>query len=528
MSRERPTWIAGDARLRPALEAALSSGLERAECLHRSPRRSVYAFDLSGEALALKVHHVRPGARGFREAAKALLGVAPAQREWRALVALAPLALGTPRPRALVRLANGDRLVVTDRLAARGLREDFRAASLVGRAQRVEALAACVARLHAAGWRHGDLHLGNLGFGDDGLVLFDLQRTRRLRHRREALDEIARLEHSLHRAGWPESERRRLRRALGLAEDALDAAARRFLRDHLRGRARRRLRPGRDWERVDVLGRRGMRDRQLEAEALQAALEAFDRAPHADDDATRRRAGRGRIARVSVDDRRLIVKRVDAGSTARRLADRFRGSAAARAFRAGQRHALAGDHAARPLAWLESSRLGLPDRSWLVLEAVGEQDLDRFVPDSPRTARVLGVTLGAWLAALHARGLGHRDLKGGNLRIAWRGRRPTFQLVDLEDLVGPRHLRDDERIEALSQLNASLADDVLDAATREAALAVYLERLPLGCGPDVARREIVRRSRARGHRWQGADCDEAREPDQPPRASRAVSARSSP
>ena len=80
-------------------------------------------------------------------------------------------------------------------------------------------------------------------------------------------------------------------------------------------------------------------------------------------------------------------------------------------------------------------------------------------------------------------------------------------------IVGGRHLparqRDEARLTALAQLNASLPDEHFDCAARDAALARYLARLPFEdprLDLEGARHELARRSLARAHRWRGEGC----------------------
>ena len=358
----------------------------------------------------------------------------------------------------------------------------------------------------------------------DASYLLDVQRARPLRSPRDRLWDLARLELSLARAGWTPAARMALRDRLGVEPD-FDRILRRFLRDHLRGRARRVLRPGRRWARVRIGRRRGMRETLLAESALLAILataQASDRSGEPgsakpEPASNTRRRGRVRIQTVEADFCTVVVKRFEAGSVRRALADRIRGGPAARAFHRGQAHRLLAHRTARPLAYLEERRLGLPIRSWLVMEKVGEVDLDAYRPTSPALARRIASRLGLWLADGHAWGLAHRDLKGSNLRLETSGDAIRFWLIDLEDLSeGPVELSRAERIGALSQLNASLADEAFDGASRIAALEHYRARLPFRPNASEASAasdlrgiatEIARRSLARGHRWQGRGCE---------------------
>jgi Ser/Thr protein kinase RdoA (MazF antagonist) len=213
-----------------------------------------------------------------------------------------------------------------------------------------------------------------------------------------------------------------------------------------------------------------------------------------------------RIVMLEQADRTLVVKRVDADSLGRRLADGLRGAAAARAFEAGQKLALLGELAPLPLAHLEERTLGLPRRSWLVLEAVGDEDLDRFHPASPEIAFACARALGAWLAELHAWGLQHLDLKASNVRLRASEGGFHFWWLDLEDVRLGARLDDTARVRALAQLNASLAEEAFPTPARLAGFEAYRARLPFEAGSAEILRRIAVQSLARKHRWHGESC----------------------
>jgi tRNA A-37 threonylcarbamoyl transferase component Bud32 len=509
MTRPEIIWWAGDTASQCEIERALAAGLDRATQLHQSAHRTVYHIDpidriapADSRSLVLKIHHTGTGRHAFRESLKRRIGRSPARREWRALELLHEKGVPVPRPRGWGRLPSGDEVVVSNFLDGERLGDRFRDAMPEVRRQLVNALARTIQKLHRSDYRHGDLHLGNLWVRGDEVYLLDLESARRRRHSRERLLDLAQLEFSLSRAGWDSNALASLRDQFG-ADERFAAVLRHFLRDHLRGRARRVLRIGRNWSAAEVGSRRGLRESSLADETLTTLIESSE----AKTNAQTRRGGRIRITEENANGRRVLVKRVSAGSVRRALGDRLRGSSAARAFLAGQRLALLSDHAARPLAFLEDCRFGVPIRSWLVLEKVGQEDLDQFDPgDSAIETRVANA-LGAWLADAHAWGLSHRDLKGGNIRVTVEPKSIRFWLIDLEDLIGPTDSSDALRLRSLSQLNASLSDAAFSLETRLAALDLYLARAPFSTMDSrTIAGEIARRSLARNHHWRGHGC----------------------
>lgn len=515
MSR-RIDWYAGDHFAQSQIESALEQGLEAAEEIQTSAQRTVHRIVTENSPphaapcveFILKTHHLATGRHPLREAFKRWFGGSSAQQEWFALKSLHARGIDVPRPRAWGRLEDGDEIVVTEMLSGTSAWHAFRVAAPEQRPALADALGRTLQALHQAGYRHGDLHLGNLLVTDDRVFLLDLQKARPLKNSSERLRDLATLELSLARAGWSLDERSTFRASLE-ATAQFESTLRHFLQDHVRGRARRRHRIGRDWAAAEFDGLRGVREQSLSIESLREIIQSAKRDPNP----RQRRSGRIHLTEAKTGDRVVVVKRVDTRSLRRALGDLIRGSSGKRAFHKGQRACLLNDRAARPLAYLEERTLGLAVRSWLVIDKVGEIDLDCIAPESRELERRIGSTLGAWLAEAHSWGLSHRDLKAGNVRVTIREKSIDFWLIDLEDLTGPVDLSDDARRHALSQLNASLRDEAFGLDARRAALAAYLARAPFGAGKDAGKdataiaHRIAQQSLTRGHRWRGIGCD---------------------
>jgi tRNA A-37 threonylcarbamoyl transferase component Bud32 len=507
-------WHAGEASLQSQIQHALTTRFHEATLLHESRHRTVHRVHLENvpddarhaNDVVIKIHRTATGPHPLRETWKRRLGRSPTHREWRALEDVFDAGVSVPRPRGWGRLANGDEIIVSDFIDGEHIKD--------AGPEVVKAMASAIAKFHESGYRHGDLHLGNFLAVDQKIVLLDLQRARPQRSARDRLWDLSRLELSLARAGWSPAARAALRELLDVG-DAFESVLRRFLRDHQRGRARRVLRVGRNWSIAQVGTLRGLRDASLSEETLAGLIESSDQTNGRDPEAKirERRGGRVQLIETRLDDpghgeRVVLVKRIAAGSLRRALGDRLRGTAAARAFHAGQASGLLSQRAARPLAFLEERRFGLPIKSLLVLEKVGDEDLDRALPISPKVEHRLACALGEWLADGHAWGLSHRDLKANNIRVAVRADAIQFWLIDLEDLNGPAKLSDKARLHALSQLNASLGDEAMSIESRLAALSTYEARIPFALKEGSAASAITRQSLARAHRWRGggADC----------------------
>jgi len=505
-------WIDGD----PSM---------RSELLHENPRRVLHRLETEKElsldargnpairAVLVKTHRTHSGAHRQRESIKRRIGYSPALREWQALCELHAAAARVPVPEPLAWgiLANGDPLLVTEYFAGRSLSSVLEESSLSEQMRWVDRLAQSVERLHETGFRHGDLHLGNLHVREDQVMILDLQRARRARNRHERLRDLAQLDFSIARLGFALDLRRRLRSRLG-DPPGLDAAARHFVRDFVRGRSRREFRIGRAWERWLATSRAsgirfsGLRDARTAQSTLDQALEMARSDPREGN----RRGRQTRVASYEIESRPFVIKRTATTSRRARLRNILSGSRARRSFRRGQRLALLGTIGARPLASIEESRTGAPALSWLILESVGRCDLDQYQPASQEDAECCGIALARWIAEWHAWGIDHRDLKASNIRIDKDRDGFRFWLIDLEDIRFRRSVGDEARLRSLVQLNASLDDDVFSLETRKAALDAYLTRLPFG--RRNARKlieSIPARSVARRHRWQGRGCGAA-------------------
>ena len=494
-------WIAGESRRCAAINVARANGAT-SERLHTGPHRWIESLAVDApEPQPLVLKWFAPRTPPIRQQRDRLLGRTADAREWRALTALHAAGLPVPEPLAWGRTMQGDRVVVMTHVGEAPLLE--RLADLPGeeRDPLFARLAETIRALHEAGFVHGDLHAGNLRVSAaDDIHLLDLGRVRRTTRDAARSQDPARLLHSLAPV-LPAASLDTL--ATHFAPySRLDDARRRFLADHARGRARRFHRIGEDWQRLTAPGGwTGVGVRHLDASLLTEAL--------LDAEATHREAPR-REGRVTIEglergDARWIRKHVDAGSLRRAIADRGRGSTAARAFRLGERDRLVSERAAPALAFLERRAPGHVPESLLLLESVGDVDLDAWRPASPEETKHLSTALIDWLVGQHAQGLGHRDAKGGNVRVRLQGQgAPRFWWVDLEDLTGPAPLDEAARLRALVQLNASIADDVMDLDTRRDALARYHARLPFSRDLADVAKEIHARSVARHHRYRGA------------------------
>ncbi len=518
-------WIAGEETLRRGVEAFLDNpSAGRSQVLSESDYRRTLCLDLPALGQPVVVKEYRPAAARSTFAGRAIarlrgwFGHTSAEREWKALTQLREAGVPVPEPLAMAQRSGGGALVVTrfvtgaQTLGCRLDGDPFEKHRLLRNVGEL------VRTLHRAGYVHGDLHVGNILVGEKEPLLIDLQRVRRLERAGDRIRDIAFLDFSLHHAGQTRTNRMRHRiAALGLGPSRI-AAERQLLRevgrasqsralDYYDGRTRRTLRAGEGFCSVGCDEGRGMRVAAFPTSHVQEALTAHRRAVAQAGPALLKCDHRSNVSRVEVGDRSLVVKEVVKTSVRKRLADVLRGSPGRRAWVAGHGLLIRGIGATRPLAFVERRKRGIPVSSLVVLEDLGKAprlaDLgpdDRHTPDLPK--HLLGLLL-----QLHRTCALHGDLQAIHVYLASDAGSTIPTLIDLEGVRFMRRLHDRHRIQMLAELNATIADEVMPARARRELLDRYLVALPFESGNQQALAEIVKRSLARGQRWQGTDCE---------------------
>ncbi len=259
-------------------------------------------------------------------------------------------------------------------------------------------------------------------------------------------------------------------------------------------------------------GASGLRLRDADPTALRCALAAHETARGGDGWVELKSDSRARVTAGMSTIGPLVVKEYRARGITHRLADRFRGSPARRAWQGGHGLSARGIAVATPVAYLEHHRWGLPFVSTAVfLDARPGEPADACPPTLARPDEIVDALL-ALVLRLHRRSAIHGDLKASHVILQRDGEQLTTRLIDLEGVRFPRRLSDADRIRALAELNASLPDEFPDPVRRRA-FERYAAALPFACGPDVALRNIVSMSLARRHRWTGGSCPAAPAPE---------------
>ncbi|MFW6132297.1 MAG: lipopolysaccharide kinase InaA family protein [Planctomycetota bacterium] len=497
-----------------------------------NPSRTVWRGDVDGVSLYVKHFHPRSLWGRLRRR----LGFSDARRELRLSRRLRDAGVAAPRVLAAGREGQLEWVAsetVTDAEPADAWHARQRAAGREGhkRIRRaIRALARTVARMHAAGVVHHDLHCGNLlvreSDGECTFVVMDLHRARRRSGRRARAANLAQLLHD-RRDFTTRAERMRFLRAYldaaGIGEQVrgwdmlvAELARRHTARQHAQRDRRiagrnRYFAPvvlDRGWRgRVVLASKRhpvGSRAAQMTftAEAWRAALRRPERLLKGPEVEVVKDSPTSRVVRrtltVAGEDLDVYLKQSHRKRRGKILLDCFRRGRGVQAFRLGHMLLTRRIATALPLAGLERRRGPFLLDTISVTEAVHAPRLNRFLDthlgdaagsgaklDGPQRYQLAqGVLwqLGRLVQGLHDHGFAHRDLKAPNMLVHWRrGELPEIVLVDLDGLRRTRLLTVRRRFQGLMRLNVSLLKcPVVNHAGRLRMLLGYLRRP--GCG----------------------------------------------
>ncbi len=520
-----------------APDPAAAERLPGARVVKRNPVRTVVRVPRAGrDAVFVKLFRP-PGPLG---ALKYLVVPSRAEAEWRAsralraagLPAAETLAVGEARTAGVLRASVAVVREVPDALELvpwmfkrfRG-GAPFSPADEAARAELFGRLGALLRGVHDAGFRHPDLHGGNVLVGTRGeppaLTLIDLHTVKRTGapgSGARALD-LGRLLHSMLTATSPrdrealvaayEGGRPVLR---GLDRDPALTEAR--LAELERGRVEGRVAPAkllRPTGRFDVARRDGLRWvflREWGAEPFVAALAVHGRLAASGEPVGERvlkRGGRSTVTRVEVPGprgpARLVVKETRVRGPLDVLKNALRRPRAVRSWFGGnglwQRHF----DVAEPRALAVRGRWPLRRESFIVMEDVAA-DGERF---DLRALRLWGhgpldaagragkredlERFGAFVGNLHARSVYHADLKAVNVFVRRRRGQASFCLVDYDrvEFLEPDPLGRDRAVKNLAQVAASVGTFV-SRGDRLRWYRAYAARRP---GTWDARKEIA-------------------------------------
>lgn len=524
-------WRSGSETLRARVDQWLSrrasgeSGTRDAQILSESPRRRITRLiGPERESLVVKeflrTARARP-ARRIGDRLKRVLGASAGDREWRALGCFEALGLPAPRPLGRARLPQAGDLLAMSFVDGRSL-DICLLREPAARRVLLAAVGRMIARLHAAGWCHNDLHIGNVLVAEDVPLLIDLQRAgpsvSQERHDRD----IGALEFSLAHLGVSQGDRMVFRRAaLGISNPKHPesrAALRRLgtvasLRaaDYYRARTRRLLRAQGEFRRALCPTGRGLRIERFSQSAVAAALEAHEKQITTSGSALLKSDHRSRVSACRAQGERVVVKEVVKGNLRKRLADAWRGSPARRGWVGGHGLRVRGIPVAMPLAYVERTRFGIPTRSWLILEdlqplpSVAELAEGESCEVPPRALADLLCRL---VLRMHRRGVVHGDFQAQHILLRTTVDGPQPVLIDLEGVRFPARLGDEDRIRGLVELNASIADEVIPMEERRRAFGRYSNSLPFDTPRERVLEKIVQRSLARDQRFRAEQCRE--------------------
>lgn len=521
-------WISGDAGLAAAIDRWFEDpGQHEGEILASSAYRRVVRLELEAAPSSIVIKEFFPNRARRSASGRAIASLRrlarrdPAEREWRALQRLHAAGISIPKPLAYARRAGGGALIVTPFLEGVSTLDLALDGYAFEKRRIMRSVGELIFSLHDKGFAHGDLHAGNILVGEKGPVLIDLQRVREADSESAANRDIAFLDFSLYQLGVSRSNRLRFRIAATHLGHFRVANERERLReigrasqvraiDYYRGRTRRTRRVGDEFKAVTCGSRSGLRRAEFSEEALRAALAAHQSEVDTRGPQLIKCDHRARVSAVRALGHEVVVKEVVKSSARKRLADVFRGSAGRRAWVGGHGLQIRGIAAATPLAYLETKRWGVPIASLVVLEDLSSTRCSADIKPGDPEAQHLAKQLLRLVTRLHSTGTLHADLQAMHIYLAKRGEETELSLIDLEGVRFLGRLRDQQRIQMLSEVNATFDDDLIGAGVRTRLFAQYVHNLPFDLGNERARKKIVQRSLARNQRWRGRDCDLSR------------------
>jgi len=492
--------------------------------------RTVWRGTIGGTDIYIKHFH---GKSFFHRLAR-LLGVSQAAREMHFAKYLSSVGVETPKPLA-ASTSNPEwfaAIAVEEVMPGDQWHDIQRDSGLEGQKAIGKAtieLAELIARMHAAGVIHRDLHRGNIlvARSKDAprLVLTDLHRLKQSRglSRLAKTANLAQLLHDLRDTTTRTQRLRFLKHYLACAkargtlrgwEYLIDQMARRHTRKHHAHRDRRisgrnryfsNVSPADHWKGRVVLASKHHPPGSAAAGWVftpQQWTDVLSRGPgllEGDGIEVVKDSPSGRVVRrkLSVGDAELdvYVKRPRRKQTWKIILDCLRASRPLRAFDLGHRMMTRGVDTAMPLAAIER-RVGpfLVD-SILITETVPASHLNQFLharlshvadpqladmseAEQESVARSVLSSLGQMVRRLHDNNLVHRDLKSGNILVHWTPEDgPSVVLIDLDGLKHVSRISMRQRFQGLMRLNVSLlACTSVSHAGRLRMLLGYLRR----------------------------------------------------
>ncbi|MEN8148786.1 MAG: lipopolysaccharide kinase InaA family protein [Planctomycetota bacterium] len=461
--------------------------------------RTVLRVPMPEGVVFAKRYHLR----GLLDRLKYLVIPSKAAAEWRAARAIA--AAGLPTVHALLMGERRTLGILQDAcFAAAGIENnlefvpyihehlwDGTGESEANRARLLDQLAGLVRRFHDAGFRHHDMHGGNLlvtGGPAEAIVhLIDLHTVKvgSSVPRGVRLRNLAKLLHSL-LTGVREGDFLRMltvyegdRPVLGGADAALAFIAPRVAaleKRRLVNRTKRCLRRSSAYDVTTRDGRRIHHRREIDAGAVLDAIAVHERSRDAGGTDVLKNSRRSALSRQTLETpdgpRPVVVKETKCHGVADRLKNLFRPPRAMASWVNGTGLGVRRVPAAEPLAMVLEGNGRLVGRSFLLMEDVASRGgdgtrldlhiLERYAGplDAARREekRELARAFGRFVADLHARGIYHRDLKAVNVfvRPAEDGA-PGFILVDYDRVVFGESVPRRRRIKNLAQAAASIA-----------------------------------------------------------------------
>ena len=427
-------------------------------------RRSTYSGLLADQPIVIKLFvDSAAGKRDFR-------------RERRGVNALAAAQLPTPSVVYLGRMQTGEWCVVTTFLPAcvdlvKLLGVDALSQEAEAEQARVGfALGGCLRQLHDSGLIHKDAHLGNFLYQDEQIWLIDGAEVQALDRFRGDSQKLANL--GLLLAQLPVS-------AGKIAEQIVNGYGHQFSAEQISraiNRSRRRregrylkktLRTCSEFVAKKVPGHVCIMRRELVGdEPFEALLADLDGA--ISNGESLKRGNTATLAKVTLGNRLLVVKRYNVKSWQHRLRLLLRVSRAVRSWQNGYRLRMWGLQTPLPLALVEHKSGSISGTAYLICEYSALTDCKAYWR-CHQDSGLLAQALAQMIAGLQALGLSHGDMKADNIKF--NGER--LELLDLDSL---------KRWNSRSRLLRAIAQDVERLLRNWADAPAYVAQLQADIG----------------------------------------------
>ena len=355
-------------------------------------------------------------------------------------------------------------------------------------------LAKAVKKIHNAGLFHKDLHAGNFLWDGESIFLTDLHSAKILRalSLSQRLWNLSLLFHSL-RSIWGdkdqskfmeayfEGERYYLQRQRGYLQK-IHAWMERLQRRQWQSRTKRCVKESTEFSLQKRKGVCYYHRRDFPLEILKKRVEEHLRLISDNPSKLVKSSPEVTVSILGNERRKLSVKNYSPLEIWDIFKEHFRRSKGLKAWIAGNGLRARGIPSLRPLGLVEKRDwLGLRESSFLMEALGGDEELDRYILRNLtdfKERRGFITAFVQWLSQFHKMALYHRDMKTCNILVSKDGETWNFHLLDLEDVLLDKKVREKELFKNFLQLNTS-TPKIITTTDRFRFFGAYLRLNPI-------------------------------------------------